>query len=51
MKTTAKAAQLIDISDCRGKKYPSDLFSFNGDSLHYNHHFHNFDNFCIKKQP
>ena len=42
MKTAAKAAELINLSDCRGNKYPSDLFSFYEDSFNYNHHFHNF---------
>ena len=51
MKTAANAAQLINLSDCMDKKYSSDLLSYNGGSFNYNNHFHNFVNFCIKKQP
>ena len=44
MKTAAKAAYLTNLSDCGGKRYPSDLFSFHEDSFNYNYHFHNFLN-------
>ena len=47
MKTAAKAAQLINSTDCRDKKYSSD----NGGRFNYNNRFHNYVNFCIKKQP